>query len=134
MASEDGCFNTGFISEVLNLVEETEPAKFSNSSSYPSLFYEVSVDPMQGEGVRDYFGFTEKETVVLEVPTPAALLWEQKKSAFLAAECELWLFTEKQSPLSQVMLGKWGFLTILLKHACVLSTGLRTQDLPKYIY
>jgi hypothetical protein len=128
VASEDGCFNAGFISEVLNLVEETEPAKFSNSSSYPSLFYEVSVDPMQGEGVRDYFGFTESETVVLEVP--AALLWEQKQSAFLAAECELWMFTEKRCPLSQLMLGKWGFLTILLKH--VLSSGLRTQYLPKY--
>ena len=127
MASEDGCFNAGFISEVLNLVEATEPAKFSNSSSYSSLFYEVSVDQMQGEGVKDGFGFTEKETVVLEVP--AALLWEQKQSAFLAAECELWLFTEKQCPFSQLMLDKWGFLTILLKH--VLSTGLRTQYLPK---
>ena len=93
-----------------------------------SLFYEVSVDPMQGEGVKGYFGFTEKETVVLEVP--AALLWEQKQSAFLAAECELWMFTEKQCPLSQLMLDKWGFLTILLKH--VLSSGLRTQYLPKY--
>ena len=128
VASEDGCFNAGFISEVLNLVEETEPAKFSNSSSYPSLFYEVSVDPMQGEGVRDYFGFTESETVVLEVP--AALLWEQKQSAFLAAECELWMFTEKQCPLSQLMLDKWGSLTMLLKH--VLSSGVRTQYLPKY--
>ena len=130
VASEDGCFNAGFISEVLNLVEETEPAKFSNSSSYPSLFYEISVGPMQVDGVKDYFGFAEKETVVLEVP--AALLWEQKQSAFLAAEYKLWLFTEKQCPLSQfkLMLDKWGFLTIFLKH--VLSTGLRTQYLPKY--
>ena len=65
---------------------------------------------------------------------PAALLWEQKQSAFLAAEYKLWLFTEKQCPLSQfkLMLDKWGFLTIFLKH--VLSTGLRTQYmyLPKY--
>ena len=128
MASEDGCFNAGFISEVLNLVEETETAKFSNASSYPSLFYEISVDPMQGEGVKDYFGFAENDTLVLEVPV--ALLWEQKQSAFLAAECELWLFTEKQCPLSQLMLDKWGFLTILLKY--VLFTGLRTQYLPKY--
>ena len=85
VASEDGCFNAGFISEVLDLAEETEPAKFSNASSYPSLFYEISVDPMQGEGVKDYFGFEENDTLVLEVP--AALLWEQKQSAFLAAEC-----------------------------------------------
>ena len=61
-------------------MEETEPAKFSNSNSHPSLFYEVSMDPMKGEGVKDYFGFTEKETVVLEAP--AALLWEQNQSAF----------------------------------------------------
>ena len=84
---------------------------------------------MQGEGVKDYFSFAESDTLVLEVP--AALLWEQKQSAFLAAECELWLFTEKQCPLSQLMLDKWGFLTILIKHVHVLSTSLRTQYLPK---
>ena len=80
VASEDGCFNAGFISEVLNLAEETEPAKFSNASSYQSLFYEISVEPMQGGGVKDYFGFSESDSLVLEVP--AALLWEQKQSAF----------------------------------------------------
>ena len=113
-------------------MEETEPATFSNASSYQSLFYEISVDPMQGEGVNDYFGFAESDTLVLEVP--AALLWEQKQSAFLAAACELrlWLFTEKQCPLSQLMLDKWSFLTILIIDKHVLSTGLRTQYLPKY--
>ena len=84
---------------------------------------------MQGEGVKDYFGFAESDTLVLEVP--AALLWEKTQSVFLAAECELWLLTEKQCPLSQLVLDKWGFLTILLKH--VLSTGLRTQNLPKIL-
>ena len=50
--AEDVCFIAGLINEALNLVEETEPAKFSECNSYPSLqilqimFYEISVTPI----------------------------------------------------------------------------------------